>query len=259
MPRRLTLRDLLAGEEVCHYATVTDLPASIEAHDHDFLEIYWVTDGTGTERLGGADVQLSAGSVAFVRHDDAHRFVDRGHLRFRNLAFGRPAWRTLTRRYPRLADRLGQRGVIGVDGLRQVEAAATDLRAGRRDALARDRVLLALDAALAETQAALPDWLAVALTADLVGGGVPALVRSAGRSAAHVSRACRAHLGRTPTDVVNEARLTHAARLLERTGRDVTDIWLTSGFGNAGHFHKLFRERFGVTPLRYRQRQRAVR
>ena len=58
--------------------------------------------------------------------------------------------------------------------------------------------------------------------------------------------------------MVNDVRLTHAARLLERTGRDVTDVWLTSGFGNAGHFHKLFRARFGVTPLTYRRRQRAV-
>ncbi|MEL7237723.1 MAG: helix-turn-helix transcriptional regulator [Planctomycetota bacterium] len=265
MFRRLQLRDLLRTYEVCHYTTVTSTLAD-EPHTHDFVEVYWVIAGRGRELLDEAaqriaratPVALTPGSAAFVRHDDTHAFANDHGLSFRNLAMPRRHWASVAKRYPRLGERMGRRVSLGVDGLRHVEAAAADLRAGRRDALAADKVLLALDAAIIDEPVAMPDWLRQATEADLVEGGVEALVDAAGRSAAHVSRACRRYLDQSPTDVVNHRRLTHAARLLERTGRDVTQVMLASGFANAGHFHKLFRTRFGTTPLRYRRRQQVI-
>lgn len=58
--------------------------------------------------------------------------------------------------------------------------------------------------------------------------------------------------GRTPMQAVRDARLRHAARLLERTDLPVASIAAASGFVSAFHFSRVFRARFGVPPKDYR-------
>jgi AraC family cel operon transcriptional repressor len=70
----------------------------------------------------------------------------------------------------------------------------------------------------------------------------------------HLARQVRQHLHKTPTDIVNEARLAHAASELQSSGRAITEIALECGVENLSHFYKLFREHFGCTPRQYRLR-----
>ncbi|WP_307022835.1 helix-turn-helix domain-containing protein [Streptomyces canus] len=77
--------------------------------------------------------------------------------------------------------------------------------------------------------------------------------------AAHVSLSPSrlAHLftrqvGESPMRALREARLRHAARLLEGTGLPVERVAAASGFVSPFHFHRVFRERFGMTPGTYR-------
>jgi AraC family transcriptional regulator, arabinose operon regulatory protein len=87
----------------------------------------------------------------------------------------------------------------------------------------------------------------------------PAAPHSVGSLAEHValSPSRLAHLfsqqtGRTPMQAVRDARLGHAARLLERTDLPVASIAAASGFVSAFHFSRVFRARFGVPPKDYR-------
>jgi AraC family cel operon transcriptional repressor len=135
------------------------------------------------------------------------------------------------------------------------------MRRGRRDALTLDRFLLELDATLEEAARGdgLPPWLAAALRRDEVRfGGVADLAAAAGCSREHLARVCRDVLQQTPTQLLTHARLDHAAALLERSRRPVLEVALDSGFSNLGHFHARFKQRFGRTPLKYRQHQQAV-
>ncbi|MDN3026813.1 helix-turn-helix domain-containing protein [Streptomyces sp. S.PB5] len=59
-------------------------------------------------------------------------------------------------------------------------------------------------------------------------------------------------LGQSPMRALREARLRHAARLLEGTGLSVERVAVASGFVSPFHFHRVFRERFGMTPGEYR-------
>ncbi|MGW3851087.1 helix-turn-helix domain-containing protein, partial [Streptomyces fagopyri] len=63
-------------------------------------------------------------------------------------------------------------------------------------------------------------------------------------------------LGRSPMRALREARLLHAARLLEATELPVERVAAASGFTSAPHFHRAFRQRYGTPPGGYR---RAVR
>ena len=80
----------------------------------------------------------------------------------------------------------------------------------------------------------------------------------AGRCPEHVARTMKKHLDITPTDWINRRRLEHAARLAETTMLPIIEIAAECGFENLGYFHRLFRARFGATPLRYRAEHRAV-
>lgn len=58
--------------------------------------------------------------------------------------------------------------------------------------------------------------------------------------------------GRNYTELVQEKRLNQAAYLLEHTGMSVMDIGLSVGYDNLSYFHRIFKERYGVTPKKYR-------
>lgn len=67
-----------------------------------------------------------------------------------------------------------------------------------------------------------------------------------------------AQTGRTPIRALREARLTHAARLLEATDLPVAAVAAASGFASAFHFSRAFRARYGVPPRDYREGRHAA-
>jgi AraC family transcriptional regulator of arabinose operon len=51
---------------------------------------------------------------------------------------------------------------------------------------------------------------------------------------------------------LHEARLHHAARLLESTDLSVERVAAASGFASPFHFNRVFRRRYGTPPGAYR-------
>jgi len=105
-------------------------------------------------------------------------------------------------------------------------------------------------------KAAYPEWLAQAIEKirdpqNFVGGTLQ-FAALAARSAEHVARETKKHLGVTPTDLVNDARLDYAAMQLETSTKKIIEISTTCGFENLGHFYKLFQKKFGKSPRKYR-------
>ena len=86
----------------------------------------------------------------------------------------------------------------------------------------------------------------------MLAGGASALAHLAGKSADHLNRVCRRHLGVTASAVVNRLRLERAEYLLQSTPMEITAVAFESGFSNLSYFYRLFRERRGTTPRLYR-------
>ena len=82
-----------------------------------------------------------------------------------------------------------------------------------------------------------------------------ALHLSESRAGHAVKEAC----GETFLKLLTEARLRTAASLLNHTALPILDVALRSGFGEVSHFHRSFRERFRMTPLKYRKQCEAAR
>lgn len=67
-----------------------------------------------------------------------------------------------------------------------------------------------------------------------------------------LSREIKQKTGKNYTQLVQEKRLAQAAFLLKSTDRTVDSIANAVGYENIGYFHRIFREKFSVSPRNYR-------
>jgi len=82
------------------------------------------------------------------------------------------------------------------------------------------------------------------------------VARKIGLSEKRLLALFREHLGLTVSGFISDERVRTGQRLLGDTAMSIHDIASTVGFQNAGNFATAFRERFGMTPLVYRQTAR---
>lgn len=63
--------------------------------------------------------------------------------------------------------------------------------------------------------------------------------------------------GMSFVDFINDLRLRRASQEIALTSKSITDIALDHGFDNIGYFFKLYKQKFGQTPLCYRKTKAA--
>jgi transcriptional regulator GlxA family with amidase domain len=85
---------------------------------------------------------------------------------------------------------------------------------------------------------------------------LPALAARVGTHEKRLTRAFRAHTGRTVLEFVREERLLRAQHLLAQPRLSIEDVAHAIGFSGAANFTTAFKERFGSTPAAYRQLSR---
>ncbi len=276
--RKLFIKDFVEKKQSHHFARLQlDLANTLGPHCHDFPELFWVEEGQGLHLIGSQRRLVPTGTLVFVRPEDTHMLVAHpADSRFVicNLAFRADFWKTFRDRHRMIVGEWFQPGEpafrerrVGAGTLDFLHHGGLELIAPPRSAFYLERFLLNLAFSLRGIEKEsnrLPEWLREA--ADYVErqklfraeAGGKSLARIARRSAAHVAREVRKHLGKTPTDWVNEMRMRHAAQLLTGTRREILDICSDCGFENVGHFYALFRAQHTMTPLAYRRRSSLI-
>jgi AraC family transcriptional regulator, dual regulator of chb operon len=245
-------------------------------HGHDFAEVFWIESGHGVHEIDprspARQVDLGPGSIALVGPDDAHaiRVLGSGELVLVNVAFSRDRLAAIVHDfgtgsgYRALTAMKTSGCLVSTACLRELSSrfaalAVTDLRR-----LALDRFLLEVlsdverDLDAGERAKRLPHWLATAIDVargdlEVLAEGSRGLAAIAGRSVDHLNRTCRRFLGTTASVVVNRLRLENAEHLLRTTSLSITEVAYSSGFGNLSYFYRLFRERAGCSPRRFRE------
>ncbi len=67
-----------------------------------------------------------------------------------------------------------------------------------------------------------------------------------------LSREIKRQTGKTYTELIQAKRLGQAAYLLNTTAMTVLDIAIAVGYDNISYFHRIFQQRYGMTPREYR-------
>jgi AraC family cel operon transcriptional repressor len=274
---RLPLKRFVPAGQHYHYASgFFDSPVPSNFHDHDFYEIFWVEEGEGVHHINHRKRTLREGMVVLVKDTDIHALSAGGEktMRIANLAFSKRCWEDLFKRYfPEEKDPMQLTSPSREIPLRHEDFLAIRRQSQRLNSAVRKRVqldfflleilFLRRHSTASETQRPMvPDWLDAACLGikktEHLPQGLESFYRLAGRSPDHVARACRTHLGISPTEIVNAARLEHAAARLSGTDDTILDIADGCGLRNLAHFYKLFAARFGTTPRRYRMQARLI-
>jgi AraC-like DNA-binding protein/quercetin dioxygenase-like cupin family protein len=274
MVELLRLREFVHPPDVCHFAVTTiDPQRALGMHRHDFVEIFWIDAGSGWHWINGHQRVARPGSITFVRADDEHTFTADQSLRLVNVAFAPVAWRRLQRRYfPERADLFAEGTIdqrelsLRAEQWRQLQLISDELFDGGRGRATLDRFLLNLvhmaHRSLPAPGPALPGWLVDACRQirepQHLRRGTAGFAQLAGKTPEHVARVSRRYLGKSPTDLVNEARVAHAAWQLTSTRASIMDICLDCGLENLGHFYQLFKSHIGMSPRQYRLQQARI-
>lgn len=250
-------------------------PTPCQVHTHDFAEVFWIEEGSGIHAVNGTRQPLSRGTLVMMRPNDCHGFRNQpGTAGFTlvNIAFSVATLEFLRNRYFAGLNSFFWSTDALPYSLPLTPAQQSWLH-GWADYLGRqpstqlniERFLMELLAELRVQTSPVesaPAWLQRALEAVReprhFNGGAPAFARLAGRSSQHVNRALKQHCGLTATEIVNRARMEHAATELIISTKKIIEICLECGFQNLGHFYQVFQKYHGTTPRSYRLRHRAV-
>jgi AraC family cel operon transcriptional repressor len=220
---------------------------------------------------------LEPGTVLFIRSTDVHAFrlPRAGQLFFVNVAFPLERWERLSESLGLSADWRRWRSaaeppLTRLPAAERQPCEAAAMRAVRDyheggEALALGRFLTStLPAFGMRPEAPVeirggPRWLEMAVGSmqgdENIAAGLPRFVELAGVSLPHLCRSVRAHLGKTPTEFVNDLRMRRAAILLATTRAEVREIVAECGMENVSYFYRQFRRRYGTSPLEYRRRE----
>ena len=272
--RTIAWKTLVPADHVAHIA-VAELPARacVDAHGHDFMEVYWVRGGTVENRVNGLTHRMQMHDLAWLLPSDRHSLFapETGGVVAMNVAFPAAVGRRLCHahapdlvRHP--ASRNFRLDVREADALARL---AERLAEAPANALLLECFLLEVLAARLRARASVPvaddtvpGWLEAAMreyrTPAHFHTGPAGFARLCGKSHPHVARTVRAVLGSRVSDVVNGIRMRWAARMLAATNEPIAAIALESGFESLGRFYQVFVAAHGMPPRKYRLRARAT-
>ena len=268
MVQTLYHKDILQNRAQIHLTRATLTPQRPKAlHTHDFFELFWVQNGQVRHHLPDRTDTLDEGTVCFLQPGQHHALQGRGeHALVVSLCIHPDTIANLGKRHPDLQGHLfwsDAKIALHQRDIRQLATlnhAAVLLERSACTALHAEAFLLPLCADLTgdiQPKDA-PAWLAQACqTAKdpaVFREGSAGLVAITGKAHPHVSRSMRKYYGQTPSDFINDLRMTHAARVLITDSDPISEIARNVGIPNMSHFHKLFRNAYGLTPLQYRHK-----
>lgn len=253
----------------------------INAHRHDQLyQMLLLRGGDGEVVLDGVTSALAPTSLVLIPAAVVHGYA------FSNMVDGfvvtlyQAEFQRIMRACPAAAQGLGRPQVIRLDGsdaagvVSCIGAMAREFggHAAGRQAMMEAYLLAAwIGAYRVQAASAKPGQAALARGAmhaqrfrDMVDRDVQRrrsiedYASELGMTPVHLRRLCHAHLGTSPTGVLNARAMLEAKRLLVFSALDINEIAAATGFGDHAYFSRFFRRASGLSPTAFRARQRRM-
>lgn len=131
----------------------------------------------------------------------------------------------------------------------------------RRSEIALKSILVSLiqeflsEAAVPDSS--MPQWFQTFLSqlehVDIFTGEMEQIYALTSKTPAHISRTFKRYMNTTLTAYLLSLKINYASRLLTTTSLPILDLCFESGFHNLGYFYRCFKEKFGISPQKYRE------
>ncbi|MBR8536059.1 helix-turn-helix domain-containing protein [Carboxylicivirga sediminis] len=274
---RFTLQSFLSDEnEAFHIARTTiNSLHTLQLHQHNYAEVFWVKEGQGIHLINGEEVPVKKGTLCLIRPDDKHTFrldKQQEQLVVTNIAFLTDSLDGYKQRYfPNATSyfwatsKLPFSIQLSLEQLNEISALTDRLWTYERNHLHLDFIMIHIFKVLktiSVNSSHVPHWLAFALdnfnSPETLRGGVQAFVALTGRTVAHVNRVLQEHLEQTLTETVIKVRLQYVCQQLIMTNSSIKSICFDCGFESVSYFYRLFKKHYSITPLDYRKRNHKI-
>ena len=250
----------------CSARTLTE---GFAVHSHNFFEIEFLIEGEGVQVINGKAHPWRAGGICFFSPTDFHEIRTEAPLRFYNISFDIESLSKET--VGRLMD-LGSNIFLSSGASRTHFENLAKMLADRTEAPSafdKDYAVLLLNAFLLHlhytvdcpaqlhTQQLAVKQAALFMHANFSRKLTLAEIASAAHlSATYLSEMFSKEMGITVFRYLSELRIDYAKKLLDSTPDAVTEVCFACGYTSLPNFMKDFKRIAGVSPLKYRMRER---
>ena len=238
-------------------------------HSHDFAEIFLVEKGRGHHEINGLNYRLDEGMICIIRDRGEHSLASRRQMRILNIAFSAYMLKVFEREDFSLSSLPESRiaAVLDDEDRSRFISLSHALSRGSHEALDLEIFLLELLRMLRDVKRSekgrirsrenrhiswLGDFNRLLSDTEELGLNVGEMAERLGISREHFSREVMRIYGRTPVELIAEARIRYACHLLRMSSLRITEIAGNCGFSSPARFFTRFREITGETPGHFR-------
>ncbi|MCI1778471.1 MAG: helix-turn-helix transcriptional regulator [Bacteroidales bacterium] len=247
-----------------------EISPSVVAHDHDYFEVFWVTDGDGYQIVNDQRMPLIKQDIIFMRPADMHSiYCGSDGLTIINLSFSQQTGNFYHERYFKNKNvlfwsrtSLPVKKHLDLDFMKLLTDMAHDIMGNPPDYLQLDSLFITLFKNMSKIQSntplVVPAWLNHAIkmyqTPAQFKQGSESFIDACRRNPSYVNRVIKKYFHETMTQMLNEKKMRYAAIQLSQLNTPIKRICSDCGFDNMGHFFRVFKKIYGLTPNKYRLR-----
>lgn len=252
----------------CLCQRVTGENRNTRIHDHNFYEIF-LTLNDVVHFINGKTEQLQRGTLVFIKPIDIHgiMYCDNRKSEIINLTFSSKILHLLLNYLDvsiTYIDNLNDTVIIldEIKTLKLTEKLNKIIADNNSDLIYTRCVVFELvtmffNKSLSEEKS-FPIWFEdmcnqMKLKENFC-AGAEQMIRLSGKSREYISRSMRKYLGITPSDFVNDLRLSHTAAQLIKTDKSITELCFEAGFYSTSWFNKIFLQKYGMSPKEFRKK-----
>lgn len=246
----------------------------VSYHTHSYAELLFVEKGEGTQQINGREQTMSKGDLILLRPKrDAHCITSsQDDFSILHIAVQEKSIKFIMDRYFENSsqfwetkNRLPSAFRLNEKQQEWFKSVFYDMQSSERTLIKVEKFLLELIDILSDKHKYpsvqdTSDWVEIicrrVVDPEIFSQGPKVLCDLVNKSQEHISREIKRRLGKTPTEIINEARIDYAKHELIFTEKDILEISMDCGFSSLSQFYNIFFKIAQTSPGKYRKNNR---
>lgn len=241
-----------------------------ERHQHQFVEIFYVVNGSITHWINGMEESISVGDLYLIFPNTPHYFIRKNDCTHRdfiiNLSLAEPAFHYISQDFFKNLERnkfahckITTDDIIFLEN--NIKNYFEELDISKRKNFEKILVstLLGLVYLYANKNTNIENFRAQceeAISNAFIQKNALEIIRNElGYNKYYLCRKFKETFGLTLLDYVNGLKLNHATYLLKTTNYTLSEICEQIGIESMPYFIKIFTKKYGTTPAKYRKQK----